>query len=125
MLRDIFAIEVTNEGIQRKLLAGKNLDLDKAIEIALEVATKNARDIEKEQHSSHTTALAVCVNLVMNKDKGKLTPRPNGIPQPKFRNKGQKVKCYHCGGIHRQEDCRYRNQRCFSCGKNGTRISDV
>ena len=114
-------MQVTNEEIQRKLLAVKDLDLDKAKEIAsaLEVASKNARDIQKAQHSSHTTALAVGVNQMMNKDKGKSTPRPNGIPQPKFGNKGQKVKCYRCGGIHRQEDCRYRNQRCFSCRKMG------
>ena len=59
------------------------------------------------------------MNQVMNKDKGKSTPRPNGIPQQKFRNKVQKVKRYRCGGIHRQEDCRYKNQRCFSCGKMG------
>ena len=119
MLRDIFVIGVTNEGIRRTLLAVKDLDLDKAIEIAsaLEVAPKNARDIKKAQHTSHTTALAVGVNQVMNKDKGKSTPRPNGIPQPKFGNKRQKVRCYRCGGIHRQEDCRYRNPRCFSCGK--------
>ena len=76
------------------------MDLDKAVEIAsaLEVATKNARDIQKAQHSSHTIALA---NQVMNKDKGKSTPRPNGTPQPKFGNKGQKVKCYRCGGVDR------------------------
>ena len=34
MLHDIFVIGVTNEGIQRKLSAVKDLDLDKAIEIA-------------------------------------------------------------------------------------------
>ena len=71
------------------------------------------------QHSSHTTGLEVGVNQVINKDKGKSTPRPNGISQPKFRNKVQKVKCYRCGGIHRQEDCRYKNQRCCSCGIMG------
>ena len=121
MLRDNFGIGVTNEGIRQKMLAVKDLDLDKVIEIAsaLEVATKNARDIQKAQHISHTTALAVGVNQVINKDKGKSTPRPNGIPQPEFGNKGQKVKCYRCCGIHSQEDCRYRNQTCFSCGKMG------
>ena len=34
MLREICVIGVTNEGVQRKLLAVKDLDLDKAIEIA-------------------------------------------------------------------------------------------
>ena len=54
---------MTNEGIQRKLLAVKNLDLDKSVDIAsaLKVATKNAKDIQKEKHSTHTTALAIGV----------------------------------------------------------------
>ena len=53
MLRDIFVIGVTNGGIQRKLLAIKDVDLDKTIEIAsaLELSTNNARDIQKAQHS--------------------------------------------------------------------------
>ena len=75
MLRDIFVIGVTNKEIQRKLLAVKDLDLDKAMEIAsaFKVTTKNARDIQKAQHSSHTIALAVGVNHVMNKDKNRVS----------------------------------------------------
>ena len=67
MLRDLFVIGVTNEGIQRKLLAVKELDFDKT----LEVATNNAKDTQTAQHSSHTIALVVGVTQVMNKDKGK------------------------------------------------------
>ena len=58
----------------------KHLDLDKAIEIAsaLKVAKKNARDVQKAQHSSHTTAMPVGVNQVMKKEKDISTPRSNG-----------------------------------------------
>ena len=118
-LRDQLVCGIRSESTQRKLLS-QDRDFAQALQIAIadEITDIEAKALHS-QASDNTRWMDKA--SIENRVKGKETlPRPGSKPLPKFENKVQKVKCYRCGGLHRQKDCRYRNQRCFPVGKQVT-----
>ena len=106
------------ESTQRKFLS-QDRDFTQALQIAIadEIADSESKALYSRPIDN---ARSMDKASVVNRVKGKETlPRPCSKPLPKFENKVQKVKCYRCGRLPRQEDCRYRNQRCVSGGKTG------
>ena len=125
-------VEGTNEmRVQERLLAEKDLKLDKAIQIArsVELAKEQVKGLKKNELTSATPLNESGVFQV-----GKST-RPNrNFSQGKFpfRNehfKGKREfkketmftsKCTRCGlDSHTSEKCGARNARCRKCGKSG------
>ena len=95
-LRDRLVCGMLSVPIQKRLLAEKDLTLQKAMEIAqsMEAATKQSSELR-------TPSVSV--------------PTSQDI---QFTTSGK--TCYRCGNKgHPQEKCHFRTQKCNSCGKQG------
>ncbi|KAK3092066.1 hypothetical protein FSP39_024867 [Pinctada imbricata] len=101
MLRDRLVVGINDDKIQRRLLAEKNLDFAKALEIAtaMETAADNAKDIQASAVSSNAQ-----INLVNNQAQA------SGVSGK---------ECYRCGGNHFANKCRFRDAECHNCKKVG------
>jgi len=98
---------VNHEGIQRKLLAEKNLTYEKALEIALtmETAEKGTKDLKANDSLKdiHYTPL----------QKPKQRPATG-------RSKTQSaIMCYRCMGEHLANVCKFCTTECYLCKKVG------
>ena len=72
------------------------------VTIADEIADSEAKALHSQANDN---VRSMDKASVVNRVKGKETlPRPCSKPLPKFENKVQKVKCYRCGRLHRQEE---------------------
>ena len=114
LLKDRIVCGVCHEGIQKKLLAEKELDFDKAysIAIAIEAAEKDTKNLAQ---SSTTTQ-----PVLFTRSKAPSTPRANPRrPQPTEHDKASGVSCYRCGGDHLAPACRHLNTECSYCKKKG------
>ena len=117
--------------VQERLLAEKDLKLDKAIQIArsVELAKEQVKGLKKNELTSATPLNESGVFQV-----GKSTGPNRNFSQGKFpyRNehfKGKREfkketmfngKCTRCGlDSHTSEKCGARNARCRKCGKSG------
>jgi len=108
MLRDRLVCGVNHEGIQRKLLAEKNLTYEKASEIALTMETveKGTKDLKANdtivaQKEIHYTPI--------QKSKQRVATG---------RSKSQSAgKCYRCLGDHLANACKFRTAECYLCKK--------
>ncbi len=103
MIRDRLVCGVNHEGIQKKLLAERDLTYDRALMIAqgFEEADKNLKEMRMQKPPM----------TVKQEPVYQLQQRPQD-----FRGKA----CYRCGGMnHKAEDCRFREQVCRNCQKKG------
>ena len=72
------------------------------IAIAGEIADGEAKALHSQANDN---VRSMDKASVVNRAKGKETlPRSCRKPLPKFEKKGQKVQCYGCGELHRQEE---------------------
>ena len=94
MLRDRLVCGVNHDRIQKKLLAEKELDFDKAysVAVAIEVAERDTSHSKERGKSS--------MKMSPSKSKGKIT-------------------CYRCGGNHLANVCRHKDTECGFCRKKG------
>ncbi|KAK3089020.1 hypothetical protein FSP39_000173 [Pinctada imbricata] len=108
MLRDRLVVGINDDKIQRRLLAEKNLDFAKALEIAtaMETAADNAKDIQ---------ASAVSSNAQINQVNKPRKTYPNQAQASGVSGK----ECYRCGGNHFANKCRFRDAECHNCKKVG------
>ena len=99
MLRDRLVCGVRDDRIQRRLLAEKDLNLQKAVEIAtsIEMAAKNVRDLQATQAPREKV--------------NKIAPiKPSKKAKP----------CFRCGkSNHAPEKCKFKDSTCHHCQKKG------
>ena len=108
MLRDRIVCGISHEGIQKKLLAEKDLDYDTAysLAIAIEAAEKDTKHLSQNSGNVFFTG---------NKPSGGYKP-----PRSSNRDKaGKGISCYRCGGDHLAPACRHLNTECSYCKKMG------
>ena len=109
MLRDRLVCGVNHDGIQKKLLAEKELDFDKAysVAVAIEVAERDTKNLKAER--SHGNPVLYSYNKERGKSSMKMSPS---------KNKGE-IMCYRCGGNHLANVCRHKDTECGFCRKKG------
>ena len=102
MLRDRLVCGISDDRIQRRLLAERELTFEKAVAIATatEMASKNLIDIGGKTPSSDTN---------VNKVEEEIKP-------PHFQ---RKQECYRCSGNHDPSSCKFKNEVCYKCQKKG------
>ena len=105
MLRDRLVCGISDDRIQRRLLAERELAFEKAVEIATatEMASRNVMDLGGRKPSSDNN-----VNKVEEEAK---PPKP-----PKFQPKRE---WYRCGGNHDPSSYKFKNETCYKCQKKG------
>ncbi len=110
MLRDRLVCGVNHQGIQRRLLAEKDLTYAKALDLAkaMEAAEKSSQALTSEKSAP--------TSIYYNH-------RPQRYSSDKRaagNNSDQTAVCYRCGGRHLANNCRFRDQECHKCKKRGT-----
>ena len=108
MLRDRLVCGLSNNTIQRRLLAEKELPLEKALDLAraMEAAEQNVHDLQSRSSAGED------VNFVRQGRSGKLPPRREREPKGKA--------CHRCGvSGHSPQDCRFRTATCHACSHVG------
>ena len=108
-LRDRLVCGINDDGIQRRLLAEKTIDFNKAFALAqsMELAARNVQDMK---HQSH-----------VNTPKMSAASPLGHINKLATHKVGQTVKpCDRCGGLnHTSPQCRFKDVTCRNCGKVG------
>ena len=107
-LRDRLVCGLRSESSQRRLLAEKDLSLQKAMEIGqgMEAADRNAKSLKGPAPTIHK------VQPLPTAQKHK---SPNQTTTEHSR-----TLCYHCGrSNHNQKDCRFRDATFHNCNKKG------
>ena len=116
MIRDRLVCGVNHDGIQRRLLAEKELKYDKAVELALavEAAEKGSRDLKngsvpsEQRTCNHTQA------------SGRHPPEKRRDDRSNDRNPRQGIVCYRCGKDHLASVCTHKETVCRFCKKEGS-----
>lgn len=105
-LRDQFVWVLASDVIKKKLLGEKDLQYQRAVELALslELAVKNAAEMR-------SSVSGATINYVTNKEKTSTSSK----------NQSAKAKtCYCCGKAkHVSSECKYKTYKCNQCGKQG------
>ena len=108
-LRDRLVCGINDEGIQRRLLAEKTLDFNKAFALAqsMELAARNVQDMKQQSH--------------VNTPKMSAASPLGHINKLATHKVGQSVKpCDRCGGLNQTSpQCRLKDVTCRNCGKVG------
>ena len=106
MLQDRLVCGITDSAVQKRLLAEKELTLDKAVSLAqaVEIAEKGSKDL----HAPPTGKITVTPDV----DLFKFNP---GVPKKVEEKTFDTSKCYHCGGKHLVSQCRFKSQECHIC----------
>ena len=110
MLRDRLVCGVNHAGIQKCLLAEKDLTLEVALSKAqaLEAAERDTQHIRTTTVSSSVQNSQV--HLASHKDTGR----------PRTETGRQKTRpCFRCGGFHSPATCRCKDWDCNKCKKRG------
>jgi hypothetical protein len=97
---------INDEHIQRQLLREKDLNLQKAIDIAQSTAitAQGAKEIiNSESHASGSN-----INVLRNK---------SFKPQKQFQSHSK--VCMRCGKDHKGVQCKFKDSECYKCGKTG------
>ena len=107
-LRDRFVCGLRNRAIQKKLLTEKDLTWKMAVDIAnaMESADKQANALRNEASSSS-------INKV-----NEYKPRETRHTEHR-RNDQENKPCFRCGENHTPQSCRFKNQNCRFCKKQG------
>ena len=108
-LRDRFVCGLRNRAIQKKLLTEKDLTWKMAVDLAnaMESADKQANALRQEPTPSSVNKL--------DDYKHRATRRNN---EPRKSNQGNNP-CFRCGENHPPQSCRFKNQKCRFCKKQG------
>ena len=106
MLCDGLVCGITDTTVQKRLLAEKDLTLDKTVGLpqSVEIAEKVAKDFQTS--TGTTTELHKLSHGATSRSQNK---------SEKSKDKSNPV-CYHCGGKHLATKC---SEECHSCGKRG------
>lgn len=116
MLRDRIVCGINSSKIQQRLLAEKDLTLDKAVDLAqgMETATKNVKELAQAGAGvGEAAAAGADINQVTHRH----VPKPQRGGAPSY---GFKGTCYCCGKSgHKREECRHKNAVCHGCHKKG------
>ncbi|UYV64000.1 K02A2.6-like [Cordylochernes scorpioides] len=113
-LRDRLVCGLKKESLVKRLLSEKDLTFEKAMDIALcdESASANASVLMETTPD---------VNILKKANKSE--PFYFKSKQPEFNRiaKGlnKKIICIRCKGNHMPNVCKFRNAKCFKCGKIG------
>ena len=110
MLRDRLVCGINSSKVQQRLLAEKDLTLDKAVDLALgmETATKNVKELAQAGGSEAFTVKAE-VNQVTTSSRRMRTQKPRFTGT-----------CFCCGrNGHKKEDCRHKESVCHTCHMKG------
>ena len=108
MLRDRIVCGISDDTIQRRLLAEPGLTYKKALEISqgIEAANRNMRELHRPSANSSKQRDIASVNNEINK----VAPNPTGKSET----------CYRCGKTgHKPAACRFKDATCRFCGKVG------
>ena len=120
MLRDRLVCGVQQDSIQQRLLAEKDLTYQKALELAtaMEAAAQGSQDMKRASGFSHATNQGIHWNS--SKDGRKKYSPADSIPRSKQqKGRSSKLTCYHCGGEHQANVCKFIETECFHCKKRG------
>ena len=107
-LRDHLVCGLRSESSQRRLLAEKDLSLQKAMEIAqgMEAADRNGKSLKGPAPTIHK--VRPLPTAQKHKSPNQTTTEHSRTP------------CYRCGrSNHDQKDCRFRDATCHNCNKKG------
>ena len=110
MLRDCLVCGVNHEGIQRKLLAEKNLTYEKALEILLTMETAEQGTKDLKVHDT-TVAPKEIHYTPLSKSKQRYTAGRTKTHST--------VTCYRCLGEHLANACKFRTAECHLCKEVG------
>ncbi len=105
MLRDRLVCRVNHTGIQRKLLAEKDLTYDKALTLALAIEAS-----EKDSKNLRGAGQQGSVNY---------QSRGTGGANEGHQQEPPKLTCYRCGGPHLAPKCKFKEAECRYCKKMG------
>ena len=116
MLRDRLVHGVNHKGIQRKLLAQRDLTFDTAFATALSVEAS-----ERDTQILHTQRGTKPPLEPAGSEEVHYSTNHNTGWQGKLHNTTQPpVSCYRCGGAHLAPQCKHKDAVCRSCGKKDT-----
>ena len=109
MLRDRLVCGIEDPSIQKRLLAERKLDFQKALDIALAMESAN-RDLKNIGNDVKN------VQLPTSSSVHKLSSRD----KPKQRRSSSTFNCYRCNSKdHAAKDCSYKQHVCHFCKKKG------
>ena len=108
MIRDRLVCGINHEGIQKKLLAEKNLTYERALVIAL--ALESAEQGTKDLKSAATAATSLPKDL----HYASLHP-PNHQATGANKRDRMSTPCYRCLGNHTPSTCKFRTVECHFC----------
>ncbi len=124
MLRDRLVCGVNHEGIQRKLLAAKELNYKRAYELAtsVEVAERNSKDLRNSNKPFPTESVHYSFRPSNYSSRSSTSNRSiRNSPQPSGSSSNNEVHrsvtCYRCGGPHLAPECKYQDAVCRYCKK--------
>ncbi len=123
MLHDRIVCGINNVTVQRKLLSESNLDLEKAVAIALalEAASMDLGDLQRGNRGDKET-----VNFMKKTSKAQFVS--GKLPRSTIA-KVEKKECWRCGGTsHSARRCKFKDEKCFKCqqrGHTGKKCADV
>lgn len=99
MLRDRLVCGIRDTNLQKRLLANEKLTLEMA---------ENEAIANEEAQKSLTTLKGSTIVPAVNRISNKKAKRENEIK-----------KCFRCNGDHSADNCRFKNEQCFFCKKQG------
>ena len=107
MLRDRLVCGISDDRIQRRLLAERELSFEKAVEIATatEMASKNLIDLGGKIQN---------LGGKIHNEDSKVNKVDEEATSPKLQPKWE---CYRCGGNHDPAGCKFKDEVCYKCQK--------
>ncbi|KFD49780.1 hypothetical protein M513_09375 [Trichuris suis] len=111
VLRDRFVCGISDEELQRRLLAEQVATFDAAVKEALATETARLESIEIRTGQ----AISDIQQIRTKPHKRKPREKETGSGQETERPTG----CHRCGGQHDARTCRFKNERCRYCQKFG------
>ena len=123
MLRDRIVVGVQDMQLQRKLLSVKDLNFDKAYQIAcaMETANKDIQDIKKVQSGGATAKVhKVYAKKSAKPERGKSHGQSHQSKPSSSSSKTPKYNCWRCGNqSHFANECPFIREKCHKCSKIG------
>ncbi|UYV66609.1 K02A2.6-like [Cordylochernes scorpioides] len=112
-LRDKLVCGLRNESLVKRLLSEKDLTFEKAMNLAIcdESASADASVLQEKITE---------VNMMKKASKAEPPKFKSGkVHFKEFKKMNNKIICIRCKGNHMPNECKFRNAKCFKCGKIG------